>query len=910
MTALLVLVLAQVPGAIDLDPRLRWYTVETEHFGIHFSLRGRPATNGFAFAREVAGMCEEVHELLTRASGWTPRARTNVIIADFYDYHNGWAAPFPHNTITLIPTAPAGGRTNDDNWLRTLILHEYSHILQTDMVAGLPAALRRIFGRVVMPNALTPAWLNEGYAVYNETRFTAFGRLRGAEYRAMLRAARDAARLLPVDRCGNYELRQWPGGTAPYLYGSNLHGYGAAADSSSWDDYNRLRSASLPFTEDAVARRTFGTGITTIWREAAAALPTSAIADTPLLRPVTQSGFVTGRPRWSASGRELYYVEASGREYPAIRALDTLTRRVRTVHRGSVVGGLSVSADGRSIVFAQLDRQENYYELSDIYRLDLVGSGLSRITVLARARDPDLAPDTAQVVYVTGGSGSSELVLLDLGSGVKSVLRETDGLTSFSSPRFSPGGRWIAVAVSRPGGWSDIELIDRRNGWSVAVTHDRANDITPTWSRTGRTLFFISDRSGTHQLYAYELATGTIHQCTESRYGVFEPAVSPDNRQIALAALGPNGTDVVTIPLQAASWWPANPPNETPADDLAATAIERSPVYHYSPLPSLLPQFWLPWVGDARGFGLGAFTLGWDALQLHRYSVTAAWLFDARTPVLQLSYEYRGLWPTIGLAVNADRRTQEATTKAALELRQTGVVDWLDARAAVVRDSQIRSRVSVAWTRSDALRWRFTAAPVQGGQYGIYLDADPLEFGTDMQSFRPLAYCVRYIGAPPARWSLRAHLAAATGFGSSRTSAWRIADQGVTGVRGYSSKPAADRSLVTAGLQFRVPVAWVERGLGAAPVFLSNVNAAVFADAGIHSPHVIPEPAALSAARLSVGGEVRADLVVLHLVPVSVTAGLGVGLRPSADWRGYATVESSVISELLMSGSGPVPRLP
>jgi hypothetical protein len=173
-------VFATVPGSIGLDPRLNWYTLESNHFDVHFSCRGKPDSTGTGLAREVADICEEVYATLTPVVGWAPHARTQIVIADFYDYFNGWAAPFPNNTITVIPTPPAGSKSNEGDWLRTLILHEYSHILQMDRVAGAPKALRKVFGRIIMPNALSPAWLDEGYAVYNETRFTDFGRLTGA----------------------------------------------------------------------------------------------------------------------------------------------------------------------------------------------------------------------------------------------------------------------------------------------------------------------------------------------------------------------------------------------------------------------------------------------------------------------------------------------------------------------------------------------------------------------------------------------------------------------------------------------------------------------------------------------------------------------------------------------------------
>ena len=115
---------------------------------------------------------------------------------------------------------------------------------------------------------------------------------------------------------------------------------------------------------------------------------------------------------------------------------------------------------------------------------------------MMRARDPDYAPDGSTMVFVAGEEGRNRLMLLDLDTGRTSTLHEADDYSGFSSPRFSPSGRFVATVVRKPGGHVDIVLIDRDSGWHVPVTEDRAVDLSPSWSRTGRYLYFVSDRDG------------------------------------------------------------------------------------------------------------------------------------------------------------------------------------------------------------------------------------------------------------------------------------------------------------------------------------------------------------------------------------------------------------------------------
>ena len=232
--------------------------------------------------------------------------------------------------------------------------------------------------------------------MYNETRFTDFGRLRGAEYDMMARAAADSGRLLPVDRCGGYELQRFPGGDAPYLYGSLLHGHVAAkGDSGIWDRYNRSRSSGFPFFENYHARKIFGKSIYDLWDEtqgsliAGAARTSGRVSESPVTQPrrLTHEGFWPGSALWSRYGTRLYYVSETDKEYPSIKMVDTATGKTTVLHRGLVTGNLSLSPDGRQLAFAELNLVGNYYDYTDIAALDLSFGGVRQLPHGQRARD-------------------------------------------------------------------------------------------------------------------------------------------------------------------------------------------------------------------------------------------------------------------------------------------------------------------------------------------------------------------------------------------------------------------------------------------------------------------------------------------------------------------------------------------
>src|SRR3989304_5820934 len=111
-------------------------------------------------------------------------------------YTNGFATVLPYNTIYIQTVPPSLDMTigEYEDWLRMLIIHEYSHILTMDTARGYSEVMRGIFGKPLPPydpisflfflasappNVFLPSWWHEGMATWGETEFTSAGRGRG-----------------------------------------------------------------------------------------------------------------------------------------------------------------------------------------------------------------------------------------------------------------------------------------------------------------------------------------------------------------------------------------------------------------------------------------------------------------------------------------------------------------------------------------------------------------------------------------------------------------------------------------------------------------------------------------------------------------------------------------------------------
>lgn len=107
-----------------------------------------------------------------------------------------------------------------------------------------------------------------------------------------------------------------------------------------------------------------------------------------------------------------------------------------------------------------------------------------------------------------------------------------------TDPQISPDGNWV-VYVRR---FSDIRSDQRRsNLWIVnydgsghrPLTSGNFSDHSPRWSRDGRELIFVSDRSGSSQIHRYWLDHGQMQQLTHLTQAPESVAWSPDGRWIA-----------------------------------------------------------------------------------------------------------------------------------------------------------------------------------------------------------------------------------------------------------------------------------------------------------------------------------------------------------------------------------------
>jgi dipeptidyl aminopeptidase/acylaminoacyl peptidase len=175
-------------------------------------------------------------------------------------------------------------------------------------------------------------------------------------------------------------------------------------------------------------------------------------------------------------------------------------------------------------------------------------------------------PDGSAVVYtakkLTGAaaarSTNSALYLYDLST------RQTTDLTPDhpgydTEPAFSPDGRHLAwLSMARGGYEADRNRLfvrDMASGraWEVSAGFD-GDAHSPTWSRDGRTIYFLSEIQATVQLFAADPERRSVRRVTSGDHNYTDVAVAGDARAPTLVA----GRQSISAPTELFRVHPAN----------------------------------------------------------------------------------------------------------------------------------------------------------------------------------------------------------------------------------------------------------------------------------------------------------------------------------------------------------------
>ncbi|MDO8549052.1 MAG: biopolymer transporter Tol [Ignavibacteria bacterium] len=538
------------PQFTEFHPELDWYTIKGEYVEVHYH-EGAERT-----AKVVAKIADEVWEPICSLYGYEPEV-VHYVIKDIDDYSNG-ATYFFDNKIEIWTSALDFDLRGTRNWLRNVISHEFTHMVQIQASMkssrGLPAVFLQVlnyederrpdilygFPNFIVSYPLAtiniPAWFAEGTAQYMRKEFDYD---QWDTHRDMiLRSYALDGNLLSWNQMGVFGKTSL-GNESVYNSGFALTRYIA-------QKYGEKKLAEISkalgnfwnFTIDAAFEDALGKDGNEIYQEWKDFVTKSYADRTTELRTnlitgdtLVKEGFGNFYPVFSENGSKFIYISNKTADYFGLSGIylyDFGTKEEKMLV-GNVRSTIDWVPGENKIIYAKLsDDNPSWYNVHDLYIYDIDKEEETRLTHNLRANQPSVSNDGKKIVFLFQKDGTTNLGLVNIDSNL--VVGGVKQLTSFNNgeqvynPKFSNDDSYIVFDYSYHH-TRDIVRINQDGTGYREIISTNADERNPVIDKNGN-LIYASDKTGIFNIYKYDFNTRQTTQLTNVLGSAFMPSVS------------------------------------------------------------------------------------------------------------------------------------------------------------------------------------------------------------------------------------------------------------------------------------------------------------------------------------------------------------------------------------------------
>ena len=506
--------------------QFEWHVLETEHFLIYYYPEERPASV------DAARMAERAYARLSRILDHQFREKKPIVLFSS-------RTDFGQNNVTGDLGEGTGGVTEalrhrmllnftgDYRSFEHVLTHEMVHAFQYDIFARGKSGS----GLQNLAQNLPPLWFAEGMAEYLSL---------GPNMPLTNSWMRDAALngKLPTIK----QLTDQPDRYFPYRFGHAFWTYVGQR----WGDeaIGQIMNAVPSVGVERAFKRELGMSLDDLgdeWRESmqTSLLPQTAALERPrkfaqpMLTSRRSGGEIFLAPSLSSNGKYVAFLSngsfARGEVFIDLWLGDAETgKRIKRLVKSTfdpnfeelrlLYSQSSFSPDGKYLAFTAQREGRDVLYLLDVktrkttHRFDLKLEGIT---------SPSWSPDGKRLVFSGNRGGTTDLYVVDADG--KNFRRLTSDVYGDLQPQWSPDGHTIAFATDRGDGAS-LELL-RFPHWRIALfdLDDNTIRVLPNqaglntnaqWAPDGKSLAFVSDRTGIANVFLYDFVTHEHYQLT------------------------------------------------------------------------------------------------------------------------------------------------------------------------------------------------------------------------------------------------------------------------------------------------------------------------------------------------------------------------------------------------------------
>lgn len=528
----------------EFHPELNWLTIKGKHVEVHYH-EGAERT-----AKTVLKIAEEIWDPVTSLYEYAPET-VHFVIKDIDDYSNG-ATYFFDNKIEIWASALDFDLRGTHNWLRNVISHEFTHMvqIQASMKMGrrLPAVYLQFlnyedkrrpdilygFPNVIVSYPLAtinmPAWFAEGSAQYMRKEFNYDN---WDSHRDMiLRNYVLDNNMLTWNQMGVFDKTSL-GNESVYNSGFALTRY--IAENYGEDKIRKLSKALGEmniFTMDAAFKKVLGKDGNEIyaeWKNHLTEDYNHRIADVKSNlvtgKKIADTGFGNFYPVFSQDGSKVLYVSNKTSDYfsPSGLFLYDLNTGEDKLVKMNVRSTASWIPGQNKIIYSRLSEDNPAWtNIHDLFVYNTENEEETRLTTGLRANQPSVSSDGSHIVFIFQKDGTSNIGICDIdGKNFKQLTNYAHGEQVFS-PKFSPDGNVIIFDYSSANG-RDIARVNTDGTGLEFIIESESDERSPVY-KSADEILYSSDEGGIFNLFSYNLKTKQRKQLSNVTGGAFMPA--------------------------------------------------------------------------------------------------------------------------------------------------------------------------------------------------------------------------------------------------------------------------------------------------------------------------------------------------------------------------------------------------
>jgi hypothetical protein len=187
----------------------------------------------------------------------------------------------------------------------------------------------------------------------------------------------------------------------------------------------------------------------------------------------------------------------------------------------------------------------------DVLRILSVSNGKVLHTLpftFDRIEHPNWSKDGERIVFSAQNRAQSDIYIVNVKSG--EVIRQTNDENYDTYPRFSPDGTMVLFESetqsdkSNGSNGTDLFLLTIESKRIKRLTNHPADDKMAIFADSGRSVVFVSDRTGIGNIYKLEIDSLKLSTITNTYSGCFNPSLPADSRFMAFSLFENGGWDI------------------------------------------------------------------------------------------------------------------------------------------------------------------------------------------------------------------------------------------------------------------------------------------------------------------------------------------------------------------------------